>query len=87
MFLHAEQDVNWAWQSCSGLKNVKIAEKNVKKSGKISLYKPVPGQLPVAGEICVSARRSLPEAVGDIAQEKLLDVHFPHPSAKSGWPV
>ena len=32
MFLYVEQDVNLAWQSCSGLKNLKIAEKNVKKN-------------------------------------------------------
>ena len=34
MFLYVDQDVNLAWQSCSGLKNVKIAEKNVKNPGK-----------------------------------------------------
>ena len=34
MFLYVEQDVNLAYQSCSGLKNFKIALKNVKNPGK-----------------------------------------------------
>ena len=35
MFLNVEQDVNLAWQSCSGLANSKIiAQKNVKNPGK-----------------------------------------------------
>ena len=34
MFLYVEQDVNLAQQSSSGLKNFKIALKNVKNSGK-----------------------------------------------------
>ena len=34
MFLYVEQDVNFAYQSCSGLKNKKIANKNGKKSRK-----------------------------------------------------
>ena len=33
-FLYVEQDVNLAWQSCSGLENSKIAEKNVKNPEK-----------------------------------------------------
>ena len=32
MFLYVEQDVNLAQQSCSGLENFKMAEKNVKKN-------------------------------------------------------
>ena len=34
MFLYVEQDVNLAKQSCSGLKNLKIAKNNVKSLGK-----------------------------------------------------
>ena len=34
MFLYVEQDMNLAQQSCSGLKNEKIAQKKRKKSGK-----------------------------------------------------
>ena len=29
LFLYAEQDVNLAWQSCIGLKNLKINVKNL----------------------------------------------------------
>ena len=34
-FLYVEQDVNFAWQSCSSLKKITIKKKNVKKSEKI----------------------------------------------------
>ena len=34
MFLYVEQDVNLAWQSCSGHKHFKIVSKNVKNLGK-----------------------------------------------------